>query len=140
MASEKDNKTMSTVGTLLMGFALADLISTIFTLTNPNTFANMTVTTNLDAATTNTLVGGVIVFVAVITIGFSLLQMYFGYRGYKLTPTKGIATFCLIIGILVLLGAISTLTSGNIFQGLFSACSGVVGILYYVYAKRVANF
>ena len=140
MATEKDNKAMQTVGALLIGFAAADLIDAIPKLLDPATFSGVAVSSNLDAATTNSILGAMVGVVIAIVLVLNLLQIYFGYRGLKLTPTKGIATFCLVIGILVLLGAISDLSSGVIFSGLFSACAGVVGILYYVYAKRLLNF
>lgn len=72
-----------------------------------------------------------------IGIALNLVEFYFGYAAYKLKPTDTLAMLSLIFGIILLVGSLLLLASGDGMNfGVPLAC-GIVAISYYVYAKRI---
>lgn len=143
--AEKSSTTqnMKILGIIFMAFAVWDTIKVILGFFDP-TWIGMDVTAfgqiSSQSGEAASMVQGVFIFILVLMLVVSLVEFYFGYIAYKERPKKGAAVICLIVGILTLLGVISTITSGGVtgfIHGLSEIGTGLLAILYYYYYKKM---
>lgn len=129
---EKDRSNLRYTGMFLMLLAALSILQAVEALVNPTEVS--------------LLIGGITIphgilisSGMVIGIVLNLVELYFGYAALKLNVSKTMALISLIVGIVLLVGSILLLASGDgINFGLPLAC-GIMAVSYYVYAKRIID-
>ncbi len=129
----QDQKSMKTLGICVMIIAGIDILASIITFIKPSTLGYL----NDALANTGIDVGILTTVTVVIVMIICAIEFYCGWVAYKLRATKGIAVFCLIIGMILCISGLSSFLDGFNFSDLTSVVSGMVAIVYYFSWKKL---
>lgn len=123
-----DAENMKWLGIIFMVFAVWGVIQGIMAFSDPSVLG---ITAGQGQ--------GILVFAVVVVLLVDAIEFYFGFIAYKGKPTKLAAIVCLIIGILIALGIVSTLFSGafDIMSVLQQVGDAALAILYWWYYKKL---
>ena len=139
MSDNPDEKNMQYTGLIMIGFSILGICEAIYGIINPSSLSN-TILPSMTVNGTSLDLNTVVLVSCIIAIIINCVAALFGWMGYKLHTNKGVATVCLVIGAILLIGAILDITSKGFGTNVgISLAEGIMGISYYMYYKKLPS-